>query len=111
MENDIAKQFDEIIEFNDLPFLDAQDIEGELDTEISEDEYTLGEAMELNFILSTVQQQITAAMIDMENDEKTGWLDEIGAILLRELHEVCEQVIDRTYENECDECDDWDGED
>ena len=111
MENDYVQQFNEIVEFNEFEFIDLED---EVEADVEDDSpYNLGEAMELNYMLSTVMQQIAAAQIDMENEEKTGWLDTDSAILLRELYEVCENVIDRTYNcDECDDedCDDWDGD-
>jgi hypothetical protein len=103
---ELTKQFNDIVEFNDFDFIDLED---EVDTEITETNFNLDEAMELNYLLSTVMQQISALQMDLHNDIDTGWLDTESVILLRELTELCEDVIDRTYnddDDECDECDD-----
>lgn len=97
--------FDKIIEFNEIELTHPDE---ELDSEIMESEYAQKDALELGYALATVTQQINGLVIDFFNGEKPGWMDDKSAILLRDLNDLCEQIIDRMYENDCDECDDGD---
>lgn len=107
MDNDqYQSAFDQIIELNHLDF---SAIEEEFDTviesEIKEMPYEYFEAAELNHALATVLQQVSELIIDMTNEEEIGWLDESGAMMLRHLYDVCEDVIGKVYSCECD-CED-----
>lgn len=104
MDNDhYQSAFDEIVELNQF--------DSDVEVETKDTQYSYPEALELNYVLTSVTQQIASMIIDMINDEEIGWLDEKGGILLRELNKLCENVIDRMYTNECDECGESDGED
>lgn len=100
-EDKYLQEFDEIIAQNDFDFSDVED---GVEAEILESTFSNDEVLELNYVMAAVMQQIAGLMIDFENEDDPGWLDEDGTMLLRSLKDICEEVIDRTFDNDC-ECD------
>lgn len=99
-ENEFQDTFNQIVEFNNLTLHSEE--EQEIETEETIEKYRLGETVELNYVMSAVMQQLAELIVDFYNEEKSEWLDDEAAILLRELNDLCEQVIDRMYNSDCE---------
>ncbi len=96
---DIFQQFNDIVKLNELTDIVVED---EIDVEFQDSEITAAELLETTYNLQALIQQLIAATIDQNNEDEVTWLDAEGSSFVRDLNDLCEAIIDRIFDSDCE---------